>query len=175
MAYANSLPPTVINLCRWFNACCLILTTLFCLDVFLLPRTIHQERITEIEETYVTFHNILRQRVTKPLENVVLITDNFRVPFRSTAFMHIEQADSVQIVSSPILKIIERGTIKAPGLDKPLSQEMGLFGTLMFIPITFAVISLLGVVMWNNKEQLLNATVMNVIMLLIVLVMLNYF
>ncbi|SIQ61101.1 hypothetical protein SAMN05421545_0703 [Pontibacter lucknowensis] len=89
--------------------------------------------------------------------------------------MHLEQADSVQITSSPLLKIIERGTIKVPSLEKPLTQEAGMFGTLMFIPITFALISLLGVIMWNNKEQLLNATVMNVIMLLIVLVMLNYF
>ena len=175
MAYANSLQPIALQLCRWFNACCLFLTTLFCLDVFLLPRTIHLERILEIEETYVTFRNIHYNHVTKQVENVVLITDNFRVPFRATALIRLEQADSVQIISSPLLKIIEKGTVRAPGLDKPLIHETGMFGTLMFIPITFALISLLGVIMWHNKEQLLNATVMNVVMLLIVLILLNYF
>lgn len=175
MAYANSLSPIVLQVCRWFNVCCLFLTTLFCLDIFILPRIVHQEKIRAIEDTYVTFRNIQHQRVTKPLENVIILTDNFRVPFRATAYIHIEQSDSIQIVSSRLLKIIEKGSIKPVSLDKPLTQETGMFGSLMFIPITFALISLIGVIMWNNKEQLLNATVMNIIMLLIVLVMLNYF
>ena len=170
MAYAKTLPPPVINICRWFNAICLLITTTICLDVFLIPRVTDKEKIIAIEEFHVTFRNAFRARTTTQLENVILVTESMRVPFRATAYFYLEQADSVQVVRTRLLNIIEEGTVSVPELGKELKQETGMFGKLMFIPIAFALISLTGVLMWNNKEQLLNATIMNVIMLLILLV-----
>jgi hypothetical protein len=175
MAYANTLPIWTIKVCRWFNVSFLAINALICIDLFLLPRIYTQERIKSIEETHVTFTNILRRRVTMPLENVVIITENFRSPFKATAFIHLEQVDSVQIVSTRLFKIIEKSSIAAPSLDMKLHYESRIFSTLMFIPIAFAFVSIIGVVMWHNKEQLLNATVMNVFMFIMFLVLISYF
>ena len=175
MAYANSLPPFVIKICRWFNVFCLLLTTIICVDGFILPRAIDRESILSIEETYVTFRNVYHSRVTKPLDNVVLITENFRVPFRGSAIAYLEQAESVQIISTPLLNIIERVTVSVPSYDKELNQKSGIFGKLMFVPIVFALISIWGVVARNDNEQLLNAFVMNIIMLIILFVLVSYF
>jgi hypothetical protein len=175
MAYAKTIPPFVIKICRWFNIFCLLLSSIICVDVFILPRAIDIEKVISIEESYVTYRNVIYSRVTRPLDNIVLITDNFRVPFRGSAIAYLEQAESIQIISTPLLNIIEKVTVRVPSYDKELNQKSGIFGKLMFVPILFAIISIWGVVARNNNEQLLNAFVMNIIMFIILVVLVSYF
>ena len=176
MAYANSLPPFVIKICRWFNIFCLALTFLVGLDIFLLPKVIRNEKILAREETHVTTYSRFTGRSSRSqLDHVTLVTENFYYPYAKIQGFNPREADSVKLVTTYIFSIVKTGYIKRFGEEKELIQTAGIFGTLCFLPISFGLIAVFGVVMRNNKEQLLNAAVMNLMLLPIQLWVMGYF
>ncbi|MBX0333934.1 hypothetical protein K3G39_11875 [Pontibacter sp. HSC-14F20] len=176
MAYANSLPPIVIKICRWFNAFCLLLTFLVCLDVFLLPKVIRNEKILAREAVYVTTRSKFTGKSSRTqLDNVTLITENFYYPYDKIQGFNPKEADSVKLVTTYLFSIVKTGYVKRFGEEKELIQNAGIFGTFCFLPISFGLIAIVGVAMRNNKEQLLNAAVMNFLLLPIHLWIMGYF
>lgn len=170
MAYANSLPPIIIKVCRWFNTACLALTLLVCLDVLVLPRAVHKEKIISKGSGYRTALN-RRTGATSPVpaENVVLVTENFRYEYLRTQGFAPAEADSATLITTPLLKIIDTVHIILPHKEKELKQHVGLLGSYMFLAIAFGLIALFGVAMRHNKEQLLNAAVTNILVLLLLM------
>ncbi|GHA66831.1 hypothetical protein [Pontibacter akesuensis] len=169
MAYANTLPDLIIRLCRSFNTCALALTLLVCLDVFVLPESSHFEKVVDRElysvegisryggGTYKTY-----------VDNAVLITENYRYPYTWRAQNYDpNKEDSIRLVTTCLFGIVKTGYMKPDGVEKELKQTAGMFGTLMFIPIAFGLIAAFGVAMRHNKEQLVNAVVMNLLLILV--------
>lgn len=175
MAYANSLPETLIRACRWFNKGCLLLTILICLDIFILPRTIQTEKIISRELQFVTTRARYSNHAHRTqLENEILTTKNFRYLYYKKQNFSPQGADSVRFVATSLFNIVETGYIKSGGEEKALKPGTGIFGHLQFIPIIFALVAVFGVVMRSNKEQLLNAAVFNLMLIVAQLFVMDY-
>jgi len=169
MTYANTLPDSVIRLCRSFNACALTLTLLVCLDIFVLPKSNRFEKVVAIEQHYVMNRSRYSRRPHKTyLDNTILITENFRYPYtRKAQNFDASKADSIRLVTTCLFGIVRTGYMKPHGAEMELKQTAGMFGTLSFIPVAFGLVAAFGVAMRHNKEQLLNAAVMNLLLILV--------
>ncbi|CAM3547901.1 hypothetical protein POKO110462_08670 [Pontibacter korlensis] len=109
------------------------------------------------------------------LDNIILFTENYCYPFNRIQAFDPYKPDSVRLITTRLFRIVRTGYVKANNVEQELKQKAGIFDTLMFVPIAFALVSLFGVAMRNNKEQLLNAAVMNVLLSLILLWIMGYF
>lgn len=168
MAYAETLSLPVLKLCRWFNAGCLLICILVCVDIFLLPRLVYKEKIVSRLAMYSTIRGRHSARPhKKQLESVVLTTENFC--FRYHKIQHFEptKADSVRLVTTPLFRMVEKGFMRRYNEEKELKPGAGMFGTTVFVPISIALVAIFGVAMRHNKEQLLNAAVMNILLIII--------
>ncbi|WP_347157315.1 hypothetical protein [Pontibacter chitinilyticus] len=171
MAYADTLPSSVIRLCRAFNACSLVFVMIVCLDVFVLPRSSHTEKILAREVHYVMARTRYSNTPHKTyLDNVILITENFRYPY----LFDPNEGDSARLVTTRIFGIVETGYLRPGGIEEELKHGAGIFGSLKFIPIAFGLIAAFGVAMRRNKEQLLNAAVVNALIIIVQLFMEGY-
>ncbi|WP_162051472.1 hypothetical protein [Pontibacter pamirensis] len=175
MAYAETLPPSVLKLFRCFNACCLLLTVLVCLDILALPRIAYREKIISREAIYSTTRNRFTGRVYRTkLDNIILTTENFRFPYHRVQNFNPSEADSVRLVTTVLFKIVDRGYMRRFDEEMELKLGAGISGSTIFVPITFGLTALFGVAMRRNKEQLLNAVVVNIILIIIQLWLTGY-
>ncbi|MFD3001393.1 hypothetical protein ACFS7Z_13550 [Pontibacter toksunensis] len=176
MTYAETLPLPVLKLCRWFNAGCFLICVLVCIDIFILPRLVYKEKIVSRQEMYTTTRNRFSgQSHKRQLDSVILTTKNFRFLYHKAQGFDPTKADSVRFVSTLLFRMVERGYMKRHGEEQELKHGASMFGTSMFIPISIAFIAIFGIAMRHNKEQLLNAAMMNIILIIIQLWLLGYF
>lgn len=176
MTYAQTLPLPDLKLCKLFNAGCLLCCVLVCVDIFLLPRVVYKEKIVSRLEMYST----VRGRYTvrphrKQLESVVLTTENFRFLYHRIQNFDPTKADSVRLVTTPLFRMVEKGFMRRHNEEKELKPGAGMFGNTVFVPISIILVAIFGVAMRHNKEQLLNAAVMNIILIIIHLWLMGYF
>ena len=176
MAYANTLPDSFIRLCRSFNACALALTLLVCLDIFVLPKSSHFEKVVARKQHYMEGRSRYSSHHHKTyFDNIILITEHFRYPYtREAQNFDASKADSIRLVTTCLFGIVKTGYMKPYGVEMELKQTAGMFSTLMFIPIAFGLIAAFGVAMRHNKEQLLNAALMNLLLILVKLFIYGY-
>lgn len=175
MSYAETLPDSVLKVFRWFNIACLCFAVLLLIDIKVLPGLVYQEKILERQEQYVTIRSRHNNNPRKTqMDNVILVTENFRYTYHRVQNFDPRKADSVRLVTTPVLGIVKTGYQKSHGEEKELKQVAGMFGTFVFIPIAFGLIALFGVCMRNNKEQLLNAAVMNGVLIIVQLWLMGY-
>lgn len=167
MAYAESLPAPVLAACRHFNTSCLLVSLLVCLDVFVLPRQVKNERILGFEEVYYDYNT--QQGSSTLMDNILLHTDHHTYAYHKVQEFNPRRADSVQLHITPLFRLIETGYIRQDGTQHELKAGSSFFGTLAFIPIVFGLISVAGVALRRNKVQLLNTAVMNALLLFLLL------
>lgn len=175
MAYADKLPAPALQFFRWFNAGCLLFVVVALLDVFVLPHRIYTEKILSRQELYHTGRSRFSSRsFTTQLDNIILHTENNRYAYHKAQRFSPKEADSARLVTTRIFKIVRTAHVKIDGKERELRQGASMFSSFIFVPITFGLIAILGIAMRHNKEQLLNATVMNIILIIIQLWMLRY-
>ncbi|WP_242921092.1 hypothetical protein [Pontibacter liquoris] len=176
MAHFNKIPSFILQLFRWFNAGCLLFTILVCIDIFILPYNIKEEKILYRQEVYYTGQTRYRRQTYRTqLDNVFLITENFRFPYHKVQSFNPRAADSARMVTTKIFKFVKAAYVKTDEGEKELKQGASMFGTFMFIPIIFALTALFGVSMRHNSEQLSNAAIINIILIVIQLWIYGYF
>ncbi|WP_276498722.1 hypothetical protein [Pontibacter litorisediminis] len=176
MAYADKLPLPALHFFRWFNAGCLLFTVVALLDVYVLPYKVYNEKIVSRQEIHYTGRSrYSNHSYTIQLDNEILYTEHFRYAYHKVQRFNPKEADSARLVTTRIFKIVKTAYLKANGVEKELRQGASIFGSFAFIPIAFGLIAIFGVAMWHNKEQLLNAAIMNMIVIIVQLWVLGYF
>ncbi|WP_299822389.1 hypothetical protein [uncultured Pontibacter sp.] len=170
MSYADSLPKWAIWLCRRFHMLCLALVIAFCFDLFLLPRI---DSVEKIERRRAVYHTSRGKFSNKPsttkLDNEFLYAGNFILPFYKHQSFEYWRADSARFIATPIFHTVVKGYMVIDNKEHELKRGPGIFTEFMFIPICFVLVAVFGLMMWQNKEQLLNAAVFNAIVLYLLL------
>ncbi|GAB3193864.1 hypothetical protein GCM10027293_00740 [Pontibacter aydingkolensis] len=154
---------------------CLALVITFCFDLFLLPRIDSVEKIESRRKVYHTSYNRYSGKShTLKLDNEYLYSANFMLPFNKYQDFEYWKADSARFIATPLFRTVVKGYMVLDKKQYELKRGPGIFTEFMFIPIGFVLVAVFGLMMWQNKEQLLNAAVFNALVLYLLLWIMGY-
>ena len=159
----------IYKVCRIINVVCAVLTSVLFIDLLILPKIEKNEKVVSREAVYYSIRERYGGSREVKSDYRTMITENYQYPIETYQQFEYWKCDSIRLLITPILREVNTGFVELEGKKYELPSKGSIFRDLVFIPIVFGLCSLAGVLLRNDKEQVINFAIVNVIIFVLML------